>query len=387
MAIQDNDLQLENLQELEKFPQKSCSADEGKREKDLTDALAEISEKVIEDDQKSTEWLIRTGWEEAVCGWGPVSAAACLHPQKKPKKLKQGGSTDCVLCLDINFLPESKDETPETKSTSHTNHKEKSMTKHSPADNIVPPTEDDLDSRFTDHCPSTAMVSKTQSYCVKDSSAEMSIREQRQNKERNSQRSLSQFTGALPICTNCYNTKESLMFGSPVLLPPLKASPGNGHTEQLARRRAFLVQQLEKFPSGQVNNNIDPRAERRLLEAVSELPQEQLRVPESLSYIPSCIPRTPLGSSERLQWQCSFLAQKSNSANTNSVKQSNNPVSVGFLHTRTMQNKRNVQQDVRPLNDAKGRRAKSGTVPLHRNTVLPSLTIKRVEIPERIKLC
>ncbi|XP_069824584.1 uncharacterized protein C16orf46 homolog [Dendropsophus ebraccatus] len=390
MAIQHDDSLSDTLQELKEHPQKVCSPCEGKWEKDLTEALVEISEKILEDDQKSTEWLIGTGWEEAACGWGPVSATACLHPQKKQKKLKPGDATDCILCLDLCFMHESKDTAAETKPSTVSNHKDKSET--GVGDHVLLPAERDLESGFTGHCPSTAMVSKTEIYSDKVSPVEVSIKEQRQNKEKNIQRSSSPFTGrAIPVCTNCYNTKEPLMFNAPMLLPPLKASPGNGHAEQIARRKEILLQQLEKLPSkglmgstltGQFLHNIDVRVERKLLEVMSEFPQEQPRMPEPLSFVTSCIPKTPIKDADRFQWQNALLAQKSIAA-----KHGSNSAPVGFLHTRTMQNKRNIRQEVRQHNDAKVRRAKSSTGQLPRNTVLPSLTVTRVEIPVKIKLC
>ncbi|XP_063801844.1 uncharacterized protein C16orf46 homolog isoform X2 [Pseudophryne corroboree] len=380
MATQDNDLPSENVQDLEK-PPKGCSEDEGNQERNLTESLVEISEKAFDDEHKSSECFIRTGWEEAVCGWGAVSASACLYPQKKSKKLKQGASPDCLLCLDTYVLPESKNQSPETKCTRHSDKQGKPVTERSHAETHLPPAGEDLDAEVTDHCPYiTATVSRTQACCDNDSPAQVSISEQR---ERNSQSCSSRLIArAIPICTNSYNTKESQPFTSPVSLPPLKAPAANGFTEQLMRRRAFLIQQLDKIPSAQVINNTDIRADRRLVNIRSELPKEKLKVPESLSFITSCMPRAHLENAERFQWQSSFLGQKSNSA-----KQSSSPASVGFLHTRTMQSQRNVQQDLRPSNDLKYRSPKSATSPLMRNTILPSLTVKRVEIPVKVKLC
>lgn len=330
------------------------------------------------------------------CGWGPISATAYLHPQNKQKKPKPTEATNCILCPELCPIPESKDTAAETKSSTVTNHKEKSVTETRVADHVLLQAEKDLESSFTGHCPSTAMVSKTETSSDTVSSVEVSIREQRQNKEKNLQRSSPPVPGrAVPICTNCYNTKESLTFNAPMLLPPLKAIPGNGHAEQMARRKEIVLQQLEKLPSkgfmgntltGQVLHNIDLRVERKLLEAMSNVPQEQLRVLEPLSFVTSCIPKTPLKDADRLQWQNSLLAHKSVAMNTNSVKHGSSSAPVGFLHTRTMQNKRNIRQELRHT-DTKARRAKSGNSQVLSNTVLPSLTVTRVEIPIRLKLC
>lgn len=392
MAILDNDVLLENLQDLEEVPEKVRSPCEGKWEEVLTDSLLEISEKILYDDQKSTELIIGTGWEEAVCGWGPVSATACMYPVKKPKKLKQVEATDCLLCLGLYSVPDNKDGTSsETKDTIHINHKVMPGAEQRLVSTI--PAEEDLPSEFTDHCSSTAMVSTTETHC--DTVNLVSPGEQRQNKDKNAQRISSPFTGkAIPICKNCYNVNELPILSTPMLLPPLKATAGIGYAEHMARRKDFLMQQLEKLPSkgsvrgnlnGHILSNTDLKAERRLLEALTELPQEQLKVPEHLSFITSCIPKTPIKELDRFQWSRSPVEQRLNAQP--SIKQNINSAPIGFLHTKTMQNKRNVRQEVRPINDARYRRAKSDTTPVVRNTILPSLTVKRVDIPLKIKLC
>ncbi|XP_018410908.1 PREDICTED: uncharacterized protein C16orf46 homolog [Nanorana parkeri] len=395
MAILDNDVLLDILQDPEDIPEKVCSPREGNWETDLTEALVEISEKILDDDQKSIELLIGTGWEEVVCGWGPVSAMACRHPVKKPKKLNRVENADCVLCLDLCSVPDNKDGTSsETKATIHTNHKEMPEAEQRLASTI--PVGEDLPYGFTDHCPSTAMVSTTETHC--DTVNLVSPGEQRQNKDKSAQRISSPFTSkVIPICTNCYNANEFPISSSPMLLPPLKVAAGIGHSEHMARRRDFLMQQLEKLPSkgfvegslnGHLLTNTDLRAERRLLEALSQLPQEQLKVPEQLSFITPCVPKTPIKEFDRFQWSSAPIEQKLNGTNGHlSIKQNINPSPMGFLHTRTIQNKCNMHQGVRPLNDARYRRAKSDTTSVLRNTRLPSLIVTRVDIPPRIKMC
>ncbi|XP_073438527.1 uncharacterized protein C16orf46 homolog [Dendrobates tinctorius] len=390
MDIQDNDSLPETLQELEEVPQKGCSPREEQREKELTEALVEIGEKILEDDHKSIEWLIGTGWDEAARGWGPISATACLHLQKKQKKPKPGEATDCILCLDLCFIAESKDRPAETNPGTVTNHEKKSATETNAADHSLAAAEKDLASGFIGHCPSIETGHD------QVSSVEVSSREPRPNKEKNIQRSSSPIPGkAFPLCTDCYHTKELPTFNVPLLLPPLKASPGNGHAEQMARRKEVLLHQMEKLPSkgfmgstlaGPVLHNLNLRVDRKLLEVISNLPKEQLKVPQPLSFVTSYVPKIPAKDVDRLQWQNSLLVQKSLGVNAN-VKHETSSAHVGFLHTRTMQNKRNMRQESRPLNDTKGRRAKSGGSPVISNTLLPSLTVTRVEIPVKIKMC
>ncbi|KAM9302056.1 uncharacterized protein C16orf46 homolog [Gastrophryne carolinensis] len=385
MDLLDNDLPSEDVRDVEEIQEKVCSPREGSWERDLTEALMDISEKLFHDDQKSMELVMGTGWEEAVCGWGPVSATACLHPQKKQRKMKSKDATDCLLCLDMCSVPDNKDGTSsESRGSMHTKHKSsagQSLVNATPA-----PAEEELPSDFTGHCPSTAMVSTTESHC--DTVNLISSEEQRPNEDRNAQRTSSPFTGrAIPICTNCYHKKDFPMFSSPMSLPPLKVAAGIGHTEHALRRREFLMQQLDKLPSKGFPNNhflghTDPKAERRLLEALGELPQD-LKVPESLSFIAARDPKTPpVKEPPCPRWPQPLQEPKLNTGNSHYCLKANSySAPLGFLHNRTQPNKRNIHQD------GKCRRAKSDTTPVPRNTILPSLIVTRVDIPPRIKMC
>ncbi|MEE6499901.1 hypothetical protein FKM82_003629 [Ascaphus truei] len=398
MAAREEEINLDKSGETEEIQLKICFVKEGQTEKDLTETLVEISNKHLEDDQKSMEWFIGTGWEEAVCGWGTVSPTACLQPQTKPKKRKPGGVPSCILCLEMCQLTD-KNRTLETKTTTDASLTEISGAEHLLTHNGLPPAEDSPRD-YTDHCSSATVVSKIETSCDKASSTDVFHGGQKQGKEKDSESCTSplMMTEASPVlvipnCASSCDTKDLRMSTSAVVLPPLKAAACNGHIDPPKRKnKDVLVHHLEKLPSKnflgnhpnvQFINKTELRGERRHVEAMHDLPREELNVPNLVSFVTPCTPKTSLRDTE-LHWECSFLNHKTSTAipSALTLKQSANPTSVGFLHTRVVQNKRNMRQDIRHLNEAKLRsRAKSGTTSLLTSPLLPPLTVTRVEIP------
>ncbi|KAM4723034.1 uncharacterized protein C16orf46 homolog [Rhinophrynus dorsalis] len=397
MASHDMERKVEKSEDADKIQEKYCCPEEGKAERQLTEELADISDRLLEDDQHSTRCLIETGWEEAVCGWGTISATAGLYLQKKSRRLKSGSDLSCIICLDICQVTYSKNKTLEAKTITDSNGKETPESNHSHSDNVLPPAVEALTSGDTDHCP-TAMVSKTEN---RDKATHTGVvnKEQRQCKNTSERctslvviKDINPVLG-IPVCVNSCDSKETL-FSLPVVLPPLKAPAVTGPVDQMVRKnKEVLIHQLEKFPSknipasslySQVINNVELKGERRLVDTISELPREQYKVPDTQSFIMHRAPKTPIKNSELLYWQCSLLSHKASTVIPSAIpfKQNSSVTSVGLLHTRTMQSKRNMRQDIRQLNEAKLRnRAKSGNSLLLTSPRLPSLTVTRVAIP------
>ncbi|XP_004437196.1 PREDICTED: uncharacterized protein C16orf46 homolog [Ceratotherium simum simum] len=72
-------------------------------EKNHVCCLLNISDITLEQDEKAHEFVIGTGWEEAVQGWGKTSPTACIWPRKKPKKARAGESaSSCFLCVSLS---------------------------------------------------------------------------------------------------------------------------------------------------------------------------------------------------------------------------------------------------------------------------------------------
>ncbi|KAE8608302.1 hypothetical protein XENTR_v10011456 [Xenopus tropicalis] len=383
MATQDTALHAEKS---ESSCQKYCYYDNKKPQRALIEALAETSERLLEDDQKSIEWLIGDGWEEAVCGWGTLSPAVGLFPRKKTRKHKLLDNVSCLICLDICQSAESKNGTPDRK-TSAESLQEKLASNNFLTDFDLQPTEKDKTFSKTDHCYSAATVTKTETDCDKVSSADVFTGEQTPSKQSYSESCTSlmvmkeiNITPSVSLCANCCNTKDL-----PVVLPPLKAPAGTVHMDLMLKNKSIPVQQFEKLPSktllgssvyNQVIGSVDLKGD-RLVESICELQKEQVKVSHPLSFLTSCLQKSPLRDADHLYWQCAFLANKS-VANPAILKQNSNISAMGFLHTRATQNKRSI----RHLNEMKSKiRPKSGATAFLDSPLLPSITVTRVAIP------
>ncbi|KAI4534071.1 hypothetical protein MG293_014931 [Ovis ammon polii] len=72
-------------------------------EKNHVGCLLNISDVALEQDKTAEEFVIGTGWEEAVRGWGQISPTACIWPRKKLKKARVGESaSSCLLCVNLS---------------------------------------------------------------------------------------------------------------------------------------------------------------------------------------------------------------------------------------------------------------------------------------------
>ncbi|XP_063293800.1 uncharacterized protein C16orf46 homolog [Pelobates fuscus] len=395
MASPDNEEMLEKAEAPEENRFSSCSLNESKPIKDLVEELAEISDKLFDEDQKPFECLIGRGWEEAVSCWGTVSPNACLFPQKKARNCKSEGTLDCILCFEISQVTDRKKGTVETKNATQTSQ---DSSEHC-SDNI-PPAEACLPALVTDHCPSTSAVSKIETYCDFVSTSEV-FNEQRKGKVTHSERHTSPLknnevnSGSVSSANKSYHIMKSPQaVGSPIVLPPLRSPANSAKTYYRLIKHDGGAQHLEKVPSkvhvghagnGQVVISMEQKEERRLAEVVNDpSPREQVKMSNYLSSAVPCIPKTTAKDLENMYWPCPLITQKNNRTRYDiiSTKQNGSPPSVGILHTRIMQNKRNIRQDLKQLNEAKLKnRPKSGAEPLLPNTFLPFLTVTRVEIP------
>ncbi|KAM8945928.1 uncharacterized protein C16orf46 homolog [Pelodytes ibericus] len=391
MASLDNEGLLEKLDSVEEFRCNSGSRSDSKAEKDLVEELVEISDTIFGEDQKSVEWFIGRGWDEAVCGWGTVSPTACLQLKKKALKLKPEGTTDCILCLEMCQVTDSKSGTQEEKSTIDSSPERSDLELSS--DNI-PPAGECLPSLFTDHCPSTVEVSKTETHCDTVSCAEVFKEEQRKDKVTNSERDApltvkEVSSGSVnSVGTSYFNARDPRVLSSPVVLPRLKTSATSGQRDWRMRKDNDIVQQVEKFPSkaqlGSTVSCLMSNNERRHDEPTSDHQREQVKLLKTPFPVASSIPKTPMLDSDHMYWHCSLITQKNirPSSNRFTAKQNSSQAAVGFLHTRTLQNKHNVRQDLRHLNEAKLRnREKLNSTAMLSNPILPSLIVTRVEIP------
>nr|XP_025040223.1 uncharacterized protein C16orf46 homolog isoform X3 [Pelodiscus sinensis] len=94
-----------------------CIYPNERREKNQVYALLNISKNIFEQEERSLEYVIRTGWEEAVQGWGKAAPFACLQLQKQAKKSRTNETVNsCLFCLDMR-QNNDRSVSQETKST------------------------------------------------------------------------------------------------------------------------------------------------------------------------------------------------------------------------------------------------------------------------------
>ncbi|CAK6436818.1 unnamed protein product [Pipistrellus nathusii] len=114
---QKNETELENSENNEipstEETELKCTYSDERREKNHVCCLLNISDITFEQDEKAKKFVIGTGWEEAVRGWGKTSPTACLLSRKKGKKAKVGESVrGCLLCVSLSQgIPETGPET------------------------------------------------------------------------------------------------------------------------------------------------------------------------------------------------------------------------------------------------------------------------------------
>lgn len=111
---QKNETEIENSENNEiqntEETELTYTCPDGRREKNHVCCLLNISDITLEQDEKACKFVIGTGWEEAVQGWGRISPTACIWPRKKLKKAKVGESaSSCLVCVSLSQgIPETK---------------------------------------------------------------------------------------------------------------------------------------------------------------------------------------------------------------------------------------------------------------------------------------
>ncbi|KAM4833747.1 uncharacterized protein C16orf46 homolog isoform 2-T2 [Thomomys bottae] len=97
------DLENSQIKSTEEIEETFTCPDE-RREKSHVCCLLHISDITLQEDERLNEFVIGTGWEEAVHGWGRTSPAACIWPRKKLKKSRAGESSSngCLLCFSLS---------------------------------------------------------------------------------------------------------------------------------------------------------------------------------------------------------------------------------------------------------------------------------------------
>ncbi|XP_008137918.1 uncharacterized protein C16orf46 homolog [Eptesicus fuscus] len=221
-----------------------CTYSDERREKNHVCCLLNISDITLEQDEKANKFVIETGWEEAVRGWGKTSPTACIWPRKKRKKAKVGESVrGCLLCVSLSQgIPETGPQTEARRLESRALAEPGSEQDRGGSSQTQSPT----------GCPTTAsrniskMCSPSHSqgdkkglqikeflWCMEEWAVPETVRGQDSNSG----------TDQGPSISNSLNSKALLV------LPPLNSSAPNGLDVQGKKSKSFLLQPEEKVLS------------------------------------------------------------------------------------------------------------------------------------------
>ncbi|XP_048211015.1 uncharacterized protein C16orf46 homolog isoform X2 [Perognathus longimembris pacificus] len=102
---QENETDLENNEsKTTEAIEETFTCPDERRAKSHVCCLLQISDITFQEDRRVNEFVIGTGWEEAVRGWGRTSPAACIWPRKKLKKARagEGSGSGCLQCVSLS---------------------------------------------------------------------------------------------------------------------------------------------------------------------------------------------------------------------------------------------------------------------------------------------
>ncbi|XP_043842492.1 uncharacterized protein C16orf46 homolog [Dromiciops gliroides] len=390
--------------------QLKCTNPDEKREKNHVYCLLEISDNILEQEQniRSKEFFIGTGWEEAVQGWGMASPTACIWPRKKCKKPRAGECvSSCLLCLNMLQVAD-KNMVPEPKSFAEQAKPEMKPQGSTPVsvmtgkEEVSPPSQDiancteSLSKEIGKTCFPPPSQGERKSLQVKEFVwhpekwfAPDSFKDVK--RPENAGVHLDKDSTAL----------ESLTSKSLLVLPPLKASSKNNLDVIVKKSKGIFTHSEEKMPSSDKAENVssiygnktfDHKGEKRIVETIRGSMDKHLKLNDVPSLSPQ-ITRTLFPEPERCCLHWSFLPEKDLAANPNSVnsKKFSHLATLRLMEKQGMQNgKVKIRNELRPpvnirkrnfLEAKRESRSKTVEAKVFSGPMLPSLTVNRVVIP------
>nr|XP_035940868.1 uncharacterized protein C16orf46 homolog [Halichoerus grypus]XP_035940869.1 uncharacterized protein C16orf46 homolog [Halichoerus grypus]XP_035940870.1 uncharacterized protein C16orf46 homolog [Halichoerus grypus] len=390
---QKNETELENSENKEiQSPEETeltYTCPDERSEKNHVCCLLNISDITLEQDKRASEFVIGTGWEEAVQGWGRTSPTACIWPRKKLKKARVGESTSsCLLCGSLS--QGSAEARPQAQA--------EKLGSGAPAE--VGPEKDQGSPSQTQGTPPgpTAASREISKICFppygQGEKKSLQIKEFIWCKE--DWATPKALRGKDPRSpSRGPSISDSLTSRALLVLPPLKASPPNGLDVLGKKSKNFFLQPEEKVLSVEKDEcvacayglkTVDGKGEKRPIE-LAKHPKGN----DALPFPPRVAPTSLLADPERCCLHWSLLPEKNPTYPPN-------PSNVRYLATVQLLQKHGVQnykakfkaREPRPpvntqkriLTEAKQEhRPQNLETKVFPRTLLPSLTVSRVVIP------
>uniref|UniRef100_A0A674J1N7 Uncharacterized protein n=1 Tax=Terrapene triunguis TaxID=2587831 RepID=A0A674J1N7_9SAUR len=362
-----------------------CIYPNERRERNHVYTLLDISENVFEQDERSLEYVIRTGWEEAVQGWGKVAPFACLQLQKQAKKSRANETIDsCLFCLDMR-QNNDKSVSQETKTT---RDQSKSDCKLS---TCVP-----VHSSESSNCSTTdgtKRESEKKSLPVKEYSIWQP--EKMKNPEALKNKAVKTPEPTMPAP----DSSESSNLKSLLILPPVKDATTKDSTDPSFKKSIAAISQAnqkmlnatsaETASGSKGTQTIEQKGEKETDCIIHDTVKEK-QIHEPLSFVPR-LPKAFLQRGpEQLHWPCALWPDRKITTTSNSVslRKNSHLANMQFLHTKGIQYTKHDEIrgpftnsiKNRSLSEAKqGNESKTQAVQLLPG-LFPSLTVSHVAI-------
>ncbi|ELW62972.1 uncharacterized protein C16orf46 homolog [Tupaia chinensis] len=354
-------------------------------EKNHVYCLLSISDITFQQDERANEFIIGTGWEEAVQGWGRASPTACIWPRKRPKKARgEGAGAGCLLCASLSQVsiedksPEAVESEVGAEAGPEKDQSGPSQTQGSSPDPKTASRE------INKTCFPTYFPGQKKSLQIKEfiwCSEDWAISEPLRGKAPR-----SPCIGA----DRRVSISDALTSKALLVLPPLKASPPNALDVLGKKSKNFLLQSEEKVLNVEKEECVTGVHGMKLGDRKAIELAKHLKVKDSPPF-PSPVAQTSLLADAQqclLHW--SLLPEKS-------LVCPPNPSSVRYLATLQLLQKQGVQnykakfkaKEQRPvivqkhiLTEAKQENGpQTVDSKLFPSPLLPSLTVSRVVIP------
>ncbi|XP_020848363.1 uncharacterized protein C16orf46 homolog [Phascolarctos cinereus] len=408
---QKNKMDSSNGNEINKTEesQLKCTNPDEEREKNHVYCLLNISDNILEQEQniRSKEFFISTGWEEAVQGWSMASPTACIWARKKCKKPRAGEYvSSCLLCLNMLQVTD-KNMVPEPKPFAEPAKAEVKLQASAPVPVMI--AKEEASPLRQDVANSTESLSKEISkICFpapnQGERKSLQVKEFVWHSEKwfspDSFKDVKRPENAGVHSDKDSTALESLTPKSLLVLPPLKASSKNNLDGIVKKNKGIFTHLEEKLPSSDKAENVsciygsktfDYKGEKRIVETIRGSVDKHLKLNDAPSLSPR-ITRTLFPEHERCCLHWSFLPEKDLASNPNSVnsKKFSHLTTLRLMEKQGMQNgKVKIRNELRPpvnirkqnfLEAKRESQSKTVEAKVFSGPMLPSLTVNRVVI-------
>ncbi|KAM7146918.1 uncharacterized protein C16orf46 homolog isoform 1-T2 [Macrochelys suwanniensis] len=380
-----------------------CIYPNERRERNHVYTLLDISENVFED-ERSLEYVIRTGWEEAVQGWGKAAPFACLQLQKQAKKSRANETVNsCLFCLDMRQTND-KSVSQETKTTRDQSKSDCKLSTCAINDTVSEKKEVAVHSSESSNC-STTDGTKRESCNGKLCSIQTFQGEKKSlpvkeysiwHPEALKSKAVKTPEPTMPAP----DSSESSNLKSLLVLPPVKdATPKDSADPSFKKSKAAISQANQKMlnatsaetASGSKGiKTIEQKGEKETDCIIHDTVKEK-QIHEPLSFVPRLSKASFLqGGPEQLHWPCALWPDRKiiTTSSSVSLRKNSHLANMQFLHTKGIQNTKHDEIrgpftnsiKNRSLSEAKqGNESKIQAVQLLPG-LFPSITVSHVAI-------